>query len=356
MNSALENIYKHFNIDDKIVDIYAFGSGHIHDTFKAIGQKNNYILQRINQHVFKDVDGLTQNIVKVSDYLFKKGLPAPMQHLTPVPLIGLGYVYFGTERHAWRMFNFIEGSKTFDKVSNREIALEGGKAYGSFLKALRGFPATHLVETIPGFHDIGFRLNQFLKAIENDVCYRIEFVPKEIELIFDRAEEMRKLEPLIRKGLIPRRVTHNDTKVNNLLFDENDRAICVIDLDTLMPGYAIFDFGDAIRTFANLGEEDDKKLNKVGLSMENYAAFTQGFLDETKSMLTNDELANLAFAAKYITYEQSLRFLIDYIEGDRYYKVSYPEHNLVRARAQMKLLKSMEDHFDEMHRLVRAFS
>lgn len=356
MKSNLENICKQFKHKDEILDIFAFGTGHIHNTYKVEGKKHNYILQRINHHIFKDIEGLTENIVKISKYLQKKRLSEPMQNLIPIPLVGLGHVYYDLEKNAWRMFHFIENSHTYDKVTNTEIALEGGRAFGGFLVALKNFNADNLVETIPGFHHIGFRLDRFLRSIENDVCYRVEFVPKEIELIFDRAQEMRKLDPLIEKGLIPKRVVHNDTKVNNLLFNKEERAICVIDLDTLMPGYAIFDFGDAIRTFANHCNEDEKDLSKIELSMENFAAFTQGYLGETKSLLTQEEIDNLAFAAKYITFEQSLRFLLDYIEGDWYYKVDYPDHNLIRARAQMQLLKSMEAHFSEMQRLVRSFS
>lgn len=355
MKSHYENICQHFKLDDVITDVFEFGSGHIHDTFKVVGKKKIFILQRINQNVFKNIEGLTRNIVDVSHYLLKHGLPAPMQVLEPIPLIGMGYVFFDKEKKAWRMFNFIEGSQTYNHVSGPEIAKEGGHAFGRFLRALDGFPADKLVETIPGFHNVGFRLDYFLRAIENDVCYRVEFVSKEIEFIFDRANNMKKLESFFERGIIPRRVTHNDTKVNNLLFNNDNKAICVIDLDTLMPGYSIFDFGDAIRTFANLGHEDDKKLSHVGLSIENYTAFTYGYLSETRSILNSEEIDNLAFAAKYITYEQSLRFLIDYIEGDRYYKVNYPEHNLVRTRAQFKLLKSMEEHFDEMQHVISTF-
>ena len=357
MKLALKTICRHFHIDDEITAISAFGSGHIHKTYKVECKRNNYILQQINRHVFKDIEGISQNINRVSEYLKQSKYSETYQLISPIPVVSaLSTVFFDSQKNAWRMFNFVEGSKTFDRVFKPEIAAEGGRAYGAFIKALENFPLSNLVETIPGFHDVAFRLDSFLKAIENDVCYRVEFVPHEIEFLFDRAKEMEPLNELIEKGLIPRRITHNDTKVNNLLFDEEDHAICVIDLDTLMPGYAIFDFGDAIRTFANTSSEDDKNKANIALSIEHYEAFARTYLDETRSMLTAEEVDNLAFAVKYITYEQILRFLLDYIEGDVYYKVNYPEHNLVRARAQIQLLKSIEAHFDEMQQIIRHHS
>lgn len=357
MKLALETICRHFHLDDEVQDISTFGSGHIHKTYKVECKRNNYILQQINQHVFKDIEGLSQNINKVYEYLKESNYAESHQLLSPVALVSaLGTVYYDSKKNAWRMFHFVEGSRTFDTVFKPDLAAEGGRAFGAFIKALENFPLSNLVETIPGFHDVAFRLDSFLKAIENDVCYRVEFVPHEIEFLFDRAKEMEPLGEIIDKGLIPRRIAHNDTKVNNLLFDENDHAICVIDLDTLMPGYAIFDFGDAIRTFANTGSEDDKNKANIALSIEHYEAFARAYLHETKAMLAAEEIDNLAFAVKYITYEQILRFLLDYIEGDVYYKVNYPEHNLVRARAQIQLLKSIEAHFDEMQQIIHRYS
>ena len=248
--------------------------------------------------------------------------------------------------------SFIEDSKSYDVVPNEQIALEGGKAYGKFIKILSDFPANDLKETIPQFHDIDFRLRNFENVIDTDIAGRVKETQTEIDFIRQRASQMYQILQLGIAGKIPLRVTHNDTKINNVLFNPEDKAIAVIDLDTVMPGYVHYDFGDAIRTFTNTANEDEADLSKVSINMAYFKAFARGFLSETREILSPDEKNHLAFSALLMTYIIGLRFLTDYLNGDTYFKTAYPEHNLVRARNQFKLLENMETRYDEMKRFI----
>ncbi len=355
MHFDLLSIVQNFSITGQIRNVVPYGSGHIHDTFRVTTDTTEYLLQHVNQHVFKDVKDLTANIIKTSDYLNKKMVASKevMQTLHPVPSVTLEYFYIDKSGSFWRMFNFIENSRSINRVENPEIAFEGGKAYGWFLKMLSDFPAQSLKETIPRFHDIYSRLDNFRNSVRLDVRRRVNFVQDEQKFIETRAGEMVLVHQLGKEGKIPLRVTHNDTKINNVLFNEENKGICVIDLDTVMPGYVHFDFGDAIRTFTNTANEDEKDLQTVSFDTEIYKAFAHGFLSETKSILNQTEIETLAFSAKLMTFIIGLRFLTDYLDGDVYYKTNYPEHNLTRARVQFKLLQSMESHFAEMKTMIR---
>lgn len=350
--NELRNISNQFLIEGEITKVSPFGSGHINDTFKLETERKNYILQRINGTIFLDIPGLMQNIVGLSEYFINQSPEESKQVLTPIKTKDGKHLHKDSSGEFWRVMNFIENSRSFDRVENPEIAYEGGKAYGWFVRSLTDFPLNKLKVTIPHFHDIQFRLDNFLKAMETDIRYRVELVPEDIDFVFNRAEEMKIIAELGNEDKIPLRVTHNDTKINNVLFNDNNKAICVIDLDTVMPGYSLFDFGDAIRTFANSSDEDEKELAKISLNLDFYKSFSQGFLSETKDILTREELNYLAFSAKYITFEQGVRFLTDYLEGDHYYKIKYPNHNLFRARAQFKLLERMENRFAEMENII----
>jgi len=213
-----------------------------------------------------------------------------------------------------------------------------------------------LVDILPGFHNIRFRFSQWDEVLKNDPVGRKKDLSKEIAWVEDRREEMLDFWKLVENGTIPTRVTHNDTKINNILFDEKGDVLCVIDLDTVLNSTVLNDFGDAMRSYTNTGLEDDENLNNVNMDMEIFKAYTKGYLEETISFLSPSELEYLAFSAKYITYEQVLRFLMDYIDGDKYYKVKSSEHNLTRTKAQYKLLTSMEEQFEEMTKFVEQHS
>ncbi len=357
MNELLK-IFSNFNIDEELTTISPFGSGHINDTYKVETIGKNYLLQRINHHIFKNVEGLTNNIVKVSAHLQDKtqktetGLQIPALFKTPSGQ----YLHKDEKGNYWRVFGFVEDSKSYDVVENPQIAFEGGKAYGKFVRLLDDFPVNSLVETIPGFHDAKNRIDYFNGAVETNKAGRAEEITGLITALTDRSQDMMLIYNLALDGIIPQRVTHNDTKINNVLFNKNNKGICVIDLDTVMPGYVHFDFGDAIRTFTNTGNEDEKDLDKISMNIDLFKGFAEGFLSQTKDLLSKEEIKTLAFSAKYIVYEQTIRFLADYLDGDAYYKTKYPTHNLVRAKAQFKLLESMEEQFEDMARIVESES
>lgn len=355
MVSKLEHICNQFKIGIKVNAVIPYGSGHINDTFKVDVGNKNFLLQRINHSIFKNIEGLTSNIQKVTQHLSYKVKSEKLKVgvLTAVETINGDFVCRDNEGSYWRMFLFIENSTSYDLVTRADLAFEGAKAYGQFLRLLDNFPAEDLVETIPQFHDIQFRLDNYYQSINKDYAKRVGDVQKELDFVNSRAKEMKHIHYLGENQLIPLRVTHNDTKINNVLFNSLDEGICVIDLDTVMPGYVHFDFGDAIRTFTNTADEDEKDLSKISMNMEYFKAFSSGFLSEMKNVLTETEINTLAFSAKLMTFIIGLRFLTDYLDGDIYYKTKYPEHNLTRARVQLKLLESMEEQFEEMDRVIK---
>lgn len=357
MNSLAE-IISHFTIDQNIGSIKPFGSGHINDTYKVETDGKNFLLQRINHEIFENVEGLTSNILTVTEFLQRKMGDANcnMQLLTSIQAKSGKYIHQDELSNFWRVFDFVENSKSYDLVENADLAFEGGKAYGWFVKMLADFPAQELVDTIPNFHNANFRISNFQKAVKDDVAVRAGGVQELILEMEARSEEMKEIQKLGEKGIIPLRVTHNDTKINNVLFDENNKGLCVIDLDTVMPGFVHFDFGDAVRTFTNTGSEDEADLSKMSMNLDLFKGFTKGFLSEALEVLTANEITCLAFSAKYIVYEQAIRFFTDYLNGDTYYKIKYPKHNLVRTKAQFKLLLSMEEQFGEMERVIKGLT
>ncbi|MCB2222268.1 MAG: aminoglycoside phosphotransferase family protein [Bacteroidetes bacterium] len=355
MAPDLITIAERFRLNGTIRNVFPYGSGHINDTFKVLTSEKNYLLQRVNQEVFKDVRGLTSNLVRVTDFLSDKIAEAQssMEVMMPIRTVNGTYFYMDDESEFWRVFTFIEGSKTYDRALNVKIAEAGGHAFGWFLKMLSDFPVDTLMETIPNFHDAVFRLNNLKRAIENDKAGRVKAAQNDIAFALDREAEMMAIYQAGQEGSIPVRVTHNDTKINNVLFDENDKARCVIDLDTVMPGYVLYDFGDAIRTYANTGDEDDPDPDHISMNPDLFRAFAEGYLGETKEVLTQSEIDLMAFSARYITWEQTIRFLTDYLNGDIYYKIKHPDHNLIRTRAQAQLLKSMEQQSGGMETIIR---
>jgi len=355
MNNDLIDIVKVFPVvSDKIQQIIPFGSGHINDTYKLESVSGTYVLQRINHHIFKDVPALTANIIKVTDFMARKidSSGSAMKIPCFYPTRNNRYFYRDSLGNYWRLMCFIEDTRSYDLVPNADIAYQGGKAYGWFVQSLSDFPVAELTETIPLFHDIDFRLQNFNNAIDKDAVNRVGEIKQEIEFINRRAGEMHRILQLGKAKKLPLRVTHNDTKINNVLFNQDHQSIAVIDLDTVMPGYVHYDFGDAIRTFTNTANEDEPDLSKVGINMDYFKAFSRGFLSETQEILSPLEKKYLAFSARLMTYIIGLRFLTDYLNGDTYFKTAYPEHNLVRARNQFRLVESMEEHYAEMKAFI----
>lgn len=357
-NAKLLNIAHNFDIEGEISNIEALGEGFINDTYIVTTEDDapNYILQRKNHNIFPDVPAMMDNIGRVTRHLKAKvnsvGGDAQREVLTVIPT-KQGELYHKYDEEFWAMSLFIEESITHNKATSPRLAYMGGKAIGRFQSLLADFNEP-LAEVIKGFHNIRWRFEQWDSTLAEDRVGRAKEVATEIEWIESRRETMLSFWQMVEEGKLPLRVTHNDTKLSNILFDKSDEVLCVIDLDTVMLSTSLNDFGDAIRSYTNRGAEDDTNLENVGMDIELFRAYTEGYLSERKSTLTQLEREWLAFAALYITFEQVLRFLMDYIDGDRYYKIAYPSHNLVRTRAQYKLLESMETQYAEMQAIVEA--
>lgn len=357
----IEEAADQFCVKGKPSECRRYGNGHINDTFlfctKDGEQDHQYILQRMNTHVFKDPEGLMQNVSGVTTYLrdqiIKAGGDAQRETLTLVRTKAGKDYYVDSLGSWWRMYLFITDATGYDTVENEEDFYQSAKAFGHFQRLLDRYPVSLLTETIPDFHNTPKRFETFCKAVERDVCGRAGNVSREITFVMDRKDEMSIVMDKLNSGEIPYRVTHNDTKLNNVLLDNQSRqAVCVIDLDTVMPGTAIFDFGDSIRFGANTAKEDEKDLNKVSLALPLYEAYTKGFLEGCAGSLTDAEIRLLPWGAKLMTLECGMRFLTDYLEGDKYFRIHRPEHNLDRTRTQFALVADMERKWDEMRRLA----
>lgn len=343
----LKEIVLKFNVENEINEVKPLGEGLINDTFKVYVndcETPKYVLQRINNAIFQDVDLLQDNIEKVTNHIRKKLIE---KNETDLDRKVLNFIktkddkrfYFDGEKY-WRLMVFISDSYTYQAVTP-EYSYTAGLAFGEFQSMLSDIEET-LGETIPSFHNIELRLSQLREAVENDVAGRVKEVRYYLDEIEKRAEVMCRGEQLYREGKLPKRICHCDTKVNNMLFDKDGNVLCVIDLDTVMPSFIFSDFGDFLRSAANTGAEDDKDLNNIDFNMEIFEAFTKGYLEGTKSFLLPIEKENLPYAAKLFPYMQTVRFLADYINGDTYYKIQYPEHNLVRTKAQWRLFECAE--------------
>jgi Ser/Thr protein kinase RdoA (MazF antagonist) len=360
-NENYLQILGQFELSDKPVKAEEFGNGHINDTLKVTTDSGEakYVLQRINHAIFTNVEMLQQNILTVTTHIRRK-LEArgtrdiDRKTLTFIPATDGRPYYFDGENY-WRVCLMIPRSRSYDEV-NEKFAFEAGKAFGDFQLMLSDIPEGALGETIPNFHNMEFRLQQFRDAVKANPAKRLERVAELVEAIEKRAAEMCIQEDLHREGKLKKRTNHCDTKVNNILFDEQDgSALCVIDLDTVMPGFVLSDIGDFIRTGANTGAEDDTNLDNVRVNMDIFKAYTRGYMETAKHFLTPLEIKLLPYGGRLLTYMQTVRFLTDYIHGDTYYKIHYPEHNLVRTKAQFKLLQSLEAHAEEMDRFVDEY-
>jgi len=358
----VKTIVSRFDIIGDYSDCEPIEVGHINDTIlvKTINENDpDYVVQRINHNIFKDVDKLMINIHRVTSHIRKKlAANEETKNKKYLELVkskdGLLFHQDLNENY-WRCYVYCQnGSADYNEITPG-MAFEGGKALGKFQSLLSDLPGGPLHETIPDFHNLEKRLASFNNSCKKNIATRAKSVQAEIEFFKSRADDMLKIHHLGKQGMLPIRITHNDTKFNNILFDENANALCIIDLDTVMNGYVHYDFGDAIRTLANTAEEDESDLSKVNFNFELFENFSKGYLKETISILTETEIQHLAFSAKLMTYIVALRFLTDYLDGDTYYKTKYPNHNLDRTRNQMQFLLEMEKEFSRMEEVIESY-
>lgn len=357
MEMNLEQIVAQFNIQGNVLEVKPLGNGLINTTYQVVteGDAPNYVLQHINNSIFPDVEMLMKNIVAVTSHIRQKYEAAGVDDidrkvLNFVPAKDGKYYYYDGEKY-WRVMVYIP-----ETVSQTAVTPESsyivGETFGNFQAMLADIPV-ELGETIKDFHNMEFRLWQLREAVKENKAGRMAEVQWLVDELEKRAEEMCKGERLYREGKLAKRICHCDTKVDNILFDKDGSVLCVIDLDTVMPNFIFSDFGDFLRSAANTGLEDDKNLDNVNFNMEIFKAFTKGYLKSARVFLTPLEIENLPYAAALFPYMQTVRFLADYINGDTYYKTQYADHNLVRSKAQFKLLQSVEAHQQEMQEFIR---
>ena len=351
----LSEILSHFRVD---TDIHAYGNGHINDTYLC-DSTPRYILQRINSNVFKKPYEVMENIYNVTNHLRKKikaaGGDADRETLTVIPTWE-GESCYKADDGYYRMYKFVENSLSYDIVENPVQLYYAGRAFGKFQMMLDDFPADELHETIVDFHNTPVRIAQLAEAEKNDAAGRLDSVSDEIAFAHEYSKYAHLIVDAIADGSVPLRVTHNDTKLNNVLFDDKTgEDVCVIDLDTVMPGSMLYDFGDALRFGASSGAEDETDLSKIYFDLEKYEQFAKGFLEKTKDCLTDKEKELLPVSALILTYECGIRFLADHLNGDTYFKVHRENHNLDRARNQFKLVSDIEKKLPEMKKIMEKY-
>ena len=342
-----------------------FGAGHINETYAVYmpskqGDELSYVLQRVNTNVFNDPAGVMDNIFGVTEFMRtairKEGGNPDRETLSYIKTKN-GRNYFEDEKgQPWRCYNYIPDSVCYQEVERPEQFYQSAYSFGHFLKQLGDYPVDSLNETIPDFHNTVKRFAAFELAYQRDIQNRVDTCRDECDFVLKRKADCGILIQQQEKGVLPLRVTHNDTKLNNILFDaETGKGLCIIDLDTIMPGLAANDFGDSIRFGASTAAEDEKNLDLVHFDIELYRLYVKGYLDATKDVLTQEELESLPWGARLMTLECGTRFLTDYLQGDTYFKTAYPEHNLVRARTQFRLVEEMEKEFESMKQIVREY-
>ena len=355
----MKRIAEQFRIDGAVQSVEALGEGFINDTYIVVTDRARYVLQRKNRNIFTNIPAMMRNSWGVTAFLKEKVCRAggdPLREvMTVVPTLDRMLYHKDAAGDYWTTTLFIEDSVTYEAAATPELARRGGEGIGRFQRMLADYREP-LTDILPGFHNIRIRFEQWDDALARNAAGRRATVEREIGWIERRRAEMLRFWERVESGEIPMRVTHNDTKINNILFDRQGRMLCVIDLDTVLNSPCFNDFGDAIRTYANHGREDDDELGNVWLDMAMFRGFAEGYLSEARAFLTPVETDALAFSVRYITYEQVLRFLMDYLNGDTYYKIKSPDHNLVRTRAQYALLESVEGHYDEMRDTIRRLS
>lgn len=350
----MQQAIHHFQINSQPVYCKSFGHGNINYTFLITTDNGKqYILQRINTHVFKQPVQLMENVIAVTKHIRSK-VDDPSKVLNFIPALDGNYYYKDERRRYWRCYEFVGGFCLEAPESDADF-YESAVAFGRFQEQLSDFPADTLHETIPNFHNTPDRYRKLHVAMYEDACDRMQYVQKEIDFILEREHEAGTIQWMLESGKLPLRVTHNDTKLNNVLLDLKTRkALCVLDLDTVMPGSSLFDFGDSIRFGAATAPEDVQELSRMTLDLHRFEVYTKGFLDGCHS-LTRREVELLPLGAKIITLELAVRFLTDYLESDHYFKTQYSDHNLVRTRAQLKLVQDMEAKWSQMQRIVENY-
>ena len=361
IDNKLKAVIDRFNFPGELAGCEEIKTGHINRTYRLRflqhGSPADYVLQRINKFVFKKPWEVMENVQRVTEHIrtamLVQGIDPENRVLRLVPVKGGGAMVDDGEDGFWRAYEFIRHAKTLNQVESPDQFRQIGAAFGQFQSMLADFPIESLHDTIPHFHDTRKRVGDFERSVRLDVAGRAGNVRQEIGFIRSRGEAMCRIVDMLNAGQLPLRVTHNDTKINNVMLDvDTGEALCVIDLDTVMPGSALYDFGDAIRYGASTAAEDETDLDQVSLDIDLFTAFADGFIASTAARLTPTELSNLSLGALVMTYENALRFLADYLDGDTYYKIDRPAHNLDRARCQCRLLTDMEAKRDRMDEIV----
>lgn len=361
----ITQIIGHFQFEGSLIHDEPYGNGHINDTYCLNFElenkgKKRYILQRMNHEIFKKPIELMDNIVGVTSWLRKKIVENggdPQRETLQLVLTDQGTFYYVAEDQSyWRAYNFIEGASSYDQVKNPNDFYESAVSFGNFQRLLADYPADQLHETIVDFHNTVDRFAKFKHAVKEDVCGRAKDVQEEINFVLNREAFTHVLMDLLEKKELPLRVTHNDTKLNNIMIDDKTgKGICVIDLDTVMPGFAVNDFGDSIRFGASTGAEDEIDLSKISCDLSLFELYTKGFLEGCDGKLTDKELEMLPVGAKMMTFECGMRFLTDHLQGDTYFKIHRDNHNLDRCRTQFKLVKDMEEKWGAMNEIVSKY-
>ena len=360
----LRRICAQFAVPGTLLSATPHGSGHINETYAATydqaGTRVRYVHQRINGHVFRQPEALMDNVARVLAHASSRlqgQSDASRRALTLVPARD-GRPYVVDEAGAvWRTYLFLEGARTFDVVEHAAQAEAAARAFGDFQRLLADLPGNRLHETIPGFHDTPRRFEAFAVAVADDVCHRSAEARDAIAFAFAREADSRRLLAAAATGNVPERVTHNDTKLNNVMIDDvTGEGLCVVDRDTTMPGLVAYDFGDLVRTATNAAAEDEADVAQVRSRPEMFEAIARGYLATAGAFLEPAEIDWLAFSGKLLAFEQGLRFLTDHLQGDTYYRIHHPGHNLQRARAQFALVVSIEQQLDEYERIVRKYA
>lgn len=363
MNADLSTIFRNFRIHGSFLESRPYGNGHINDTmvaaFSQSGTRVRYIFQRINHRIFKNPEGLMDNILRVTGeargQLIKAGVPDTSRRtLSVIPATDGRPFHIDEEGSYWRCYPFIEGARTYDIIQNTRQAYEAARAFGEFQMLVAGLEGPRLHETIPDFHNTRSRLERLKEVAAADPQGRLASATAEWDFIRERQRVVDVLLQLQAEGRIPERVTHNDTKLNNVMIDDaTETGICVVDLDTVMPGLALYDFGDMVRTATSPAAEDETDLSKVRMQMPMFEALVRGYLSTAGGFLNDDEKNHLAFCGKLIALEIGIRFLTDHLEGDVYFKTHRPNHNLDRCRTQLALVRSIEEQEEAMEAFVR---
>ena len=361
ISQEIKNTINAFDLEGTLTECVPYGSGHINDTYRlTYDTGKHYILQRMNKSIFTKPVELMENVSGVTAWLKKKiqeaGGDVERETLNIVMTRENLPYYVDEEGEYWRVYLCIENATCYDMVKDENDFYQSAVAFGHFQRLLADYPAETLHETIVNFHNTVDRLDKFKAAVEKDVCHRAAEVEKEIQFVLDRTDLAHVLCDMQEQGKLPLRVTHNDTKLNNIMIDDvTGKAICVIDLDTVMPGLSVNDFGDSIRFGASTGAEDEKDLTKISCDLHLYEVYVKGFIEGCGGALTETELDMLPWGALLMTFENGIRFLTDYLDGDHYFRIHREGHNLDRCRTQLKLVSDMEKKWGQMHEIVKKY-